>query len=70
MALAAGGAGSQVWSPPVAPQGRRALPPCSPRAPAGQLRLQAPISINKWLVFLSLEKSNKGERMSRAAEIH
>lgn len=70
MALAAGGAGSQVWLRPAAPQGRTALPPCSPRVAAGQLHLRAPISIDKWLAFLSLEKSNKGERTSRAAEIH
>lgn len=32
--------------------------------------LRAPIRINAQIVFLSLEKTTKGERTSRAAEIH
>lgn len=35
-----------------------------------QHRLRAPIRINAQIVFLSLEKATKGERTSRAAEIH
>ena len=42
------------------------LPPLSARSPP----LQATISVNAQIVFLSLEKTNKGQRTSRAAVIH
>ena len=63
----------QAGSATLRPQGGRGAarqPPASLPFPACSTPLQATISINIQIVFLSLEKANKRERTSRAAEVH